>query len=265
MVKSDCFIHCFFPLGTRERTEGPGPCLHLAYLFLFPLPSSPSLHFKCFLLSLSRLLFFSTECWALDFPGLSWFLLKDSHSRSNTHIFIYMYVYMLLFFCFLAPSGLCGVIWFNYFWHFAHQKCAILQRDGNDSESASSRAIEVFLWILLSWKQVSFIEHTPTIMVKTSARGITPPQSILCFAQLRGWLAAGLETGCEWRHLDSSLTSETIHMAIGKSNNLFEPLFPYLKNGKNRTASIYLKFSGKIESGNRHEKALWKLRKDRQI
>ena len=34
---------------------------------------------------------------------------------------------------------------------------------------------------------------------------------------------------------------------------------------KNRTSSIYLKFNGKIESGNRHEKALWKLQKDRQI
>ena len=102
-------------------------------------------------------------------------------------------------------------------------------------------------------------------MVKTLARGMTPPQSILCFAHLTGWLAAGVEMGCEWRHLDSSLTSKPIHMALGKSNNLLEPLFPYEKNENNKTSSIYLRLSRKIERGDRHEKALWKLQKARQM
>lgn len=88
MVKSDCFIHSFFPLGTGKglRSQDCASASPISSSFLLP---SPHLSIsKCFLLSLSRLLFFSTECWSLDFPGLSWFLLKDSHSRSNTHIYI---------------------------------------------------------------------------------------------------------------------------------------------------------------------------------
>lgn len=99
---------------------------------LLPLPSSSSFsssHILIFLLKgapvlwgfffLSRLLFFSTWHWSLGFPGLSWFLLKDSHSRNTTHIYIHINVF--LFFRFLAPTGFCGAIWLNYFWHFAHQ------------------------------------------------------------------------------------------------------------------------------------------------
>lgn len=117
--KSDCFIHCFFCWGPGERTKEPGLFLPLAISSSLSSPISPSLHFKVLPFILSRLLFFSTRCWSLDFPGLSWFLLKDSHSRDTTHI--YVHVNMFLFFRFFAPSRLCGAIWFNYFWHFAHQ------------------------------------------------------------------------------------------------------------------------------------------------
>lgn len=122
MVKSDCFIHCFFPLGTRERTEGPGLCLHLA--LSFPLSSSllpispfqmlPSFSFQIVVLFYRVLI-----------PGFSWIVMisveRLSQQKQHPHLYIYVCIYMLLFFCFLAPSGLCGVIWFNYFWQFAHQ------------------------------------------------------------------------------------------------------------------------------------------------
>lgn len=119
MVKSDCFVHCFFPWGPGKRLRGQN-CSSPLPISSSVLPPPPHLSIsRCSLLFLSRLLLFSIECWSLDFPGLSWFLLKDSHSRNTTRT--YIHINMFLFFCFLAPSGLCGAIWFNYFWHFAHQ------------------------------------------------------------------------------------------------------------------------------------------------
>lgn len=122
-LKSDHYIHCFFHWGPGKGLRGQA-APPLAYLFLPllpPSPTSPSLLLKVFpfFFFISRLSFFSIWHWSLDFPGLSWFLLKDPHSRNTTHI--YTHINMFLFFCFLTPSGCCGAIWLNYFWHFAHQ------------------------------------------------------------------------------------------------------------------------------------------------
>lgn len=118
-LKSDCFLHCFLHWGPGKGLRVGSVPLRCPSLLPFSPPTSSSLHFKVFHFFFSRLLFFSIKCWSLDFPGLLWFLLKDSHSRNATHIYIHINTF--LFFCFLAPSGLCGAIWFNYFWHFAHQ------------------------------------------------------------------------------------------------------------------------------------------------
>ena len=115
MVKSDCFIHCFFPLGTGKGLRGQDWASALPISSSSVLPPPHLSISKCFLLSLSRLLFFSRVL----IPGFSWIVMisveRLSQQKQHPHI------YMLLFFCFLAPSELCGVIRFNYFWHFAHQ------------------------------------------------------------------------------------------------------------------------------------------------
>lgn len=54
-------------------------------------------------------------------------------------------------------------------------------------------------------------------------------------------------------------------MALGKSYNLFERLFPYEKNENNTTSSIYLRLIGNIEKEDRFEKTFWKLQKARQM
>lgn len=103
--------------GKDLGAKTPLPFARFILPFLLP-PPQVSIS-MCSLLFLSILWFFSTECWSQDFPGLSWFLLKGSLSRNTTHI--YIHINLFLFFCFFPPSGLCGAIWFNYFWHFAHQ------------------------------------------------------------------------------------------------------------------------------------------------
>lgn len=113
----------FFHWGPGKGLEGQAASplassssFSSSHILIFLLKGAPVLWVFFFL---SRLLFFSTWHWSLDFPGLSWFLLKDSHSRNTTHIYIHINVF--LFFCFLAPTGFYGAIWLNYFWHFAHQ------------------------------------------------------------------------------------------------------------------------------------------------
>lgn len=132
---------------------------------------------------------------------------------------------MFLFFCLPAPSGLYGTMWIKLLLALCPSNCIILQKDGNDSEGASFRATEVFIWTLLSWKQVSFTEHTSNIMVKTSTRGTTPMPSILSCA-IHKLVAAGWEIDCDLSSLALPYLWST-HMVLGKTCNLLKSLFPY--------------------------------------
>lgn len=163
-VKSDCFVRpLLLSPGDQERTEGQdcASTLPISSCFLLPPPH----------LSISKCFFFlfldccsflqSVDPWIfLDYHDFCWKTLTAEATPT--------FIYMLLFFCFLAPSEHCGVIRFGTSGTLPIKMC-------NSSKGWKWQWICLFpsnwgfLWILLSWKQVSFIEHTPTIMVKTSS------------------------------------------------------------------------------------------------
>ena len=118
MVKSDCFVRP--PLlspGDQGKDWGvrtvPPPCLSLP-LSSSPLPISPFQNASFFLFLDCCSFLQSVDPWIfLDYHDFCWKTLTAEATPT--------FIYMLLFFCFLAPLEHCGVIRFNYFWHFAQQ------------------------------------------------------------------------------------------------------------------------------------------------